>query len=144
MNIIVRSLMIAILMFIGTVSADAVICFDTDSHGLPLGTVSTEVTQKKKCHLRHIHDESCGGKYMVDRTKVYPEMSRKLRRHIFKGHHKYHRDVCRRCHLSKKEIRRMEPQVKKMVAEMRMLKKQKHHKQRRNRHEGREQKNSVA
>lgn len=137
--------MIAILMVIGTVSADAIICLDTETIDGPLQSVSTEVThKKKKCLLRHIHDENCGGKYVVDRTSVFPGMNKKLRRHIYKGHHKFHRDVCRRCHLTKKEIRRMQPQVKKMVAEMRMYKKQKHQKQRKNRHEGREMKNSVA
>lgn len=137
--------MIAILMVIGTVSADAIICPETETIEGPLGAVSTEVIQKKKkCALQHIHTEACGGKYVVDRTKVYSGMSKKLRRHIYRGHHKFHRDVCRRCHLTKKEIRRMEPEVKKLVAEIRMYKKQKHQKQRKNRHEGREMKNSVA
>ena len=65
-------------MVFGTVSADAVI--HTDNTLLPnnLASQDTEVGSKKKCTLFHIHTETCGGKYVADRTRVYPGMNKRL------------------------------------------------------------------
>ena len=106
------------MMVFGTVSADAVI--HTDNTLLPnnLASQDTEVGSKKKCNLFHIHTETCGGKYVADRTRVYPGMNKRLRHHILKGNHKWHRDVCTKCHLTKKEVRKMEVEVRKLESEM--------------------------
>lgn len=133
--------MIIFVIIFGTITANAISLNNDDIECDSQDAESTEIIQKKKkCLLHHIHDEQCGGKYIVDHTKVYPGMNKKLRRHLYKGHHKFHRDVCRRCHLTKKEIRRMEPEVRRMVAEMRLKK----HKHRKSHHPGRDEKNVVA
>lgn len=142
MKTLVRSLVIVIVMIFGTTTADATLVVDNDIETETLEAVISDIAQKKKkCVLNHIHNETCGGKYVVDRTKVYAGMNKKLRRHIFRGHHKYHRDVCRRCHLTRNEIRRMEPQVKKLVADMHSRKKAKN---RKSRHPGIDTHNAVA
>lgn len=118
MKTILRTLMIVTMMIIGTVSADAII--HADNNQLPDYDTSanTEVSPKKKCTLNHIHTETCGGKYVKDRTRVYPGMNRRLRHHILKGNHKWHRDVCTKCHLTKNEVRKMEVEVRKMESEL--------------------------
>ena len=105
-------------MVIGTASADALIHIDNTLLHDDLTSQDTEVGPKKKCTLFHIHTEECGGKYVADRTRVYPGMNKRLRHHILKGNHKWHRDVCTRCHLTKNEVRKMEVEVRKMESEM--------------------------
>ena len=105
-------------MVIGNVSADAKIHADNTLMLDCLTSQNTEVGPKKKCTLFHIHTEECGGKYVVDRTRVYPGMNKRLRHHILKGNHKWHRDVCTKCHLTKKEVRKMEVEVRKLESEM--------------------------
>ena len=105
-------------MVLGTASADALIHIDNTLLHDDLTSQDTEVGPKKKCTLFHIHTEECGGKYVADRTRVYPGMNRRLRHHILKGNHKWHRDVCTRCHLTKNEVRKMEVEVRKMESEM--------------------------
>ena len=118
MKAILRTLIIITMMVIGTVSANAIVHIDTDLLSDPQETASTEMQlKKKKCHICHIHTELCGGKYVRDRTRVYPGMNKRLRHHILRGHHKWHRDVCRKCHLTKKEIRKMEVEVRKLENE---------------------------
>lgn len=119
MEKIVRTLMIVMMMIMGTISVKATVGIDIDVLSEDDYAANTEVQlHKKKCHINHIHTETCGGKYVHDRTKVYPGMNKRLRHHILKGHHKWHRDVCRRCHLTKKEVRKMEVQIRKMESEM--------------------------
>ena len=114
MKTTVRILMIVMMMVMGTVSVNATIDTDTDVLFEDKYEANTEIQLKrKKCHINHIHTEMCGGNYVHDRTKVYPGMNKRLRHHIMKGHHKWHRDVCRRCHLTKKEVRKMEVQIRK-------------------------------
>ena len=111
--------MIVMMMVMGTVSVNATIDTDTDVLFEDKYEANTEIQLKrKKCHINHIHTEMCGGNYVHDRTKVYPGMNKRLRHHIMKGHHKWHRDVCRRCHLTKKEVRKMEVQIRNMESEM--------------------------
>lgn len=118
MKTILRTLLIVTMMIIGTVSTYAFI--HVDNILLPDHETSpyTEVGPKKKCTLFHIHTETCGGKYVVDRTRVYPGMNKRLRHHILKGNHKWHRDVCTKCHLTKSEVRKMEVEVRKLESEM--------------------------
>ena len=89
MKTTVRILMIVMMMVMGTVSVKATIDKDID---MPLEDeyeANTEIQLKrKKCHINHIHTETCGGNYVHDRTKVYPGMNKRLRHHIMKGHHK--------------------------------------------------------
>ena len=119
MEKIVRTLMIVMMMIMGTISVKATVGIDIDVLSEDDYAANTEVQlHKKKCHINHIHTETCGGKYVHDRTKVYPGMNKRLRHHILKGHHKWHRDVCRRCHLTKKEVRKMEVQIRNMESEM--------------------------
>ena len=119
MKRIIRALMIVLMMVLGTISIKATIYTDIDELSEDECVANMEMQRKKRCHINHIHTETCGGKYVHDRTKVYPGMNRRLRHHILKGHHKWHRDVCRRCHLTKKEVRKMEVQIRKMESEMR-------------------------
>lgn len=113
-----RTLLIVIMLVIGTASANALIHIDNTLLHDDLTSQNTEVDPKKKCTLFHIHTETCGGKYVADRTRVYPGMNKRLRHHILKGNHKWHRDVCTKCHLTKKEVRKMEVEVRKMESEM--------------------------
>ena len=106
------------MMVIGNVSADAIIHAGNTLLPDCLTSQNIEVGPKKKCTLFHIHTEECGGKYVADRTRVYPGMNKRLRHHILKGNHKWHRDVCTRCHLTKNEVRKMEVEVRKMESEM--------------------------
>ena len=105
-------------MVIGTASAYALIHIDNTLLHDDLTSQNTEVGPKKKCTLFHIHTEECGGKYVADRTRVYPGMNKRLRHHILKGNHKWHRDVCTKCHLTKKEVRKMEVEVRKLESEI--------------------------
>ena len=93
MKTLVRSLVIVIVMILGATTANATIVVDKDIETETLESIIADIAQKKKkCLLNHIHNETCGGKYVVDKTKVYAGMNKKLRRHIYRGHHKYHRD----------------------------------------------------
>ena len=118
MKTILRTLLIVTMMVFGNVSADAIINVDNTLPPDYLTSQNTEVGPKKKCTLFHIHTETCGGKYVADRTRVYPGMNKRLRHHILKGNHKWHRDVCTKCHLTKKEVRKMEVEVRKLESEM--------------------------
>lgn len=118
MKTILKTLLIVIMMVIDNVSADAIIHAGNTLLPDCLTSQNTEVGPKKKCTLFHIHTEECGGKYVADRTRVYPGMNKRLRHHILKGNHKWHRDVCTRCHLTKNEVRKMEVEVRKMESEM--------------------------
>lgn len=118
MKTLFRTFLIITMMVIGTAYAEAIVNIDIDKLPDDQRVAETELKHKKKCHIRHIHTETCGGKYVRDRTRVYPGMNKRLRHHILKGHHKWHRDVCRKCHLTKKEVRKMEIQIIKMESEL--------------------------
>ena len=119
MKTLFRTLLFITIMIMGTASANAIVNINTDFLPDDQSMEDMKVSlKKKKCHLCHIHTEMCGGKYVKDRTRVYPGMNKRLRHHIMRGHHKWHRDVCRKCNLTKKEVRTMEVQIRKMESEL--------------------------
>lgn len=109
MKTIVKSMMLIGMMVLGSVTTYGKTTISVSLNG---PHISAHVTTKaKECRLRHVHDKTCGGP-LVDINKApgkCPLNDKKLEKHLRKGDHNFAKnDICKKCHMTRAEIRRME------------------------------------
>ena len=100
MKTTMKSMMVIGMMILGTMTTLG--NTKTNVHNNKSHFVVRTTVVSNTCNKRHVHDRCCN----IDRK---PVMSEKMRVHILKGNHNYDRHgVCKKCHLTRSEVRRME------------------------------------
>ena len=100
MKTTMKSMMVIGMMILGTMTTLG--NTKTNVHNNKSHFVVRTTVVSNTCNKRHVHDRCCN----IDRK---PVMSEKMRAHILKGNHNYDRHgVCKKCHLTRSEVRRME------------------------------------
>ena len=103
MKTTMKSMMVIGMMILGTMTTLG--NTTTNVHNNKSHFVVRTTVVSNTCNKRHGHDRCCN----INRK---PVMREKLRAHILKGNHNFDRHgVCKKCNLSRSEVRRMENEL---------------------------------
>lgn len=109
MKTTVKSMMLIGMMVLGSVTTFGKTTISVSLNG---PHISAHVTTKaKECKLRHMHDKNCGG-MVVEPHKApgrCPLSDKEMEKHMKKGKHNFLKnDICKKCHLTREQVRQME------------------------------------
>lgn len=108
MKTTLKNMMVIGMILIGTVPTFGKTTITVNNNRSHFGIHTTVVN--KECRLRHMHDRTCGGMVVKDTRR--PMLDKTMLNHIIKGNHNFDRhDVCKKCNMTRSEIRRIEREV---------------------------------